>query len=638
MSDRLMEQEADDDQQSRPFVSSARARATFRSLPIFMLHRVLGSQLKRFTEEQGLCVLIRVKSESWIAPCRAGARLMCEWSSVLDDFTGRNRDTLIADALDYLARGGRVLVVVSKNTAVPAALKAAVDIELDVDTITRDDVARAIKQTTERWPRGLSDEDIDGLELPAAVSAIRAKTSAASCIRRLRNAKTVVPVDALVADAPELSQLHGYGEAAVWAQRLIDDLALWRDGKLEFSAIQKNAVLAGPPGVGKSTFMRSLAKSTSLPLVVSSVGTMFATSPGYLDSVVKAIDAVFATANAAGQTAILFLDELDGFPDRATLDQRSASWWTPVVNHLLTCLDSALGGSAGKLIVVGATNHPHNLDAALVRPGRFDRILNIELPDLDDLAGIFRQHLGADLIGEDLAGIASIAAGRTGAEVADCVKGARARARRNGRPVEVGDLVEQLCPPSKFSEADIWRTCVHESGHVVAATLLDVGELLSASVTGAYAGQGGQTVLRRSQAMTTAERTKRLVVHLLSGRAAEEVLLGSVAGGAGGAPDSDLGLASHLVAAGHLSFGLGGFLTYVSDPEESLVVARRSPEVMNLIETEMRALYAQAKTLVEDNREAVQRVAEALRTHRVLGGADLKRIAAGERRRGGLRV
>jgi hypothetical protein len=163
--------------------------------------------------------------------------------------------------------------------------------------------------------------------------------------------------------------MHGMGEAMAWANRLLADLERWRAGEIPFEAIERHVVLASEPGLGKTTFARSLAKSARLPLVATSVGAWFSSSAGYLDSVVKAIDGAFARA-AASAPAILFLDELDALPSREALGPREGSWWTPVIGHMLTTLDGAISGVAGRLIIVGATNYAQKLDPALIRPGR----------------------------------------------------------------------------------------------------------------------------------------------------------------------------------------------------------------------------------------------------------------------------
>src|SRR5690606_34004121 len=107
------------------------------------------------------------------------------------------------------------------------------------------------------------------------------------------------------------------------------------------------------PGLGKTSFARSLAKSTGLPLMATSVGHWFSgAGKGNLGDVINQIDEVFA-ATASAAPSILFLDELDGLPDRSTLDSRSREWWLSVVNHVLTKLDGAISAQAQDLIIIG---------------------------------------------------------------------------------------------------------------------------------------------------------------------------------------------------------------------------------------------------------------------------------------------
>jgi SpoVK/Ycf46/Vps4 family AAA+-type ATPase len=233
---------------------------------------------------------------------------------------------------------------------------------------------------------------------------------------------------------PLLQDLHGYGEAKKWGLDLIGDLIAYRKGRLPFASLSARVVLASEPGLGKTSFVRSLARSANLPLVASSVASWFTASSGRLDGVLRAIDKVFQEARAKAP-AILFFDEIDALPSHTDLDDRSRSYWLPVVTHMLTLLDSAVSSENDNLVIIAATNHADALDPALVRPGRLDRIIKIERPDADAIAGILRQHLGNDLPDYDLAPIAELANGATGAELMGLVKRARALARAKNLPV-----------------------------------------------------------------------------------------------------------------------------------------------------------------------------------------------------------
>lgn len=606
--------------QEQPCTPMAISRRQGRVLPLTILVNALGKQLERFQQAPAFCALVTVKSIEWVTPFTATAKILADWDVVVEsDLSARDRDRLLSDAVRKLATGARVLCVAPALTPASNRLLPFADLVIELDSLTKRDVTDAIHATTGFWPRGLRTNDLVGITLEQAIAAIRHGTSAASCVRRLRASRAAPSADPLAAAAP-LETLCGYGAAQEWAGQLVADLERWRAGDIELSQIQRNAVLAGPPGVGKSTFVRSLAKSARVPLFTSSMGTLFGSTAGYLDSIVKGIDSLFNEASNAAKCSLVFIDELEGIPSRINLDNRHASWWTPVVNHFLTTLDSALSPAATNLIIVGATNFPERLDPALTRPGRLDRVIWIDPPDEKALVGIYRQHLGQELAGESLDGLAAITVGCTGADVVGHIKGARARARAQARPLRLQDIVEEICPPSNLGGEDLWRVCLHECGHAIAALRLGTGSIKSITATGS-GRQVGRVVYEHTKlGMGNAERQQSLVIQLLSGRAAEEVLLGSVSTGAGGSLDSDLAKASGLVAASHLSWGLRGSLLFLAEPEKALAATRLSPRTLRAMEQELSRSYELALQLVRENATIVRFLARHLREERVLSG------------------
>jgi ATP-dependent Zn protease len=596
------------------------------ALPIAMLTRVLGSENERFREEPALCVFIRVKSEEWIQPLISAARAKAKWHLVVEgDGNARTHERTIRDLTARLVMGDRVLIVATDNNALGTRLLPHTDMVLQADSIAVADVENAIEVVTGTRPPELVASDLIGIDLAAAMASIRSGTTPDACLQRIRGARKATVVDPLVQSAVPLEALHGYGAAKIWGERLVADLERWRAGEISLSAIERNVVLAGPPGVGKSTFVRSLGKSARLPLIVSSMGTLFASTSGYLDSVVKGIDALFYEARSAGPAALLFIDELEGFPSRSGLEGRHASWWTPVVNHLLTSLDSNLSPAASNLIVIGATNHPDRLDSALTRRGRLDRVIWIDPPDEESLQGIFRQHLGSDLVGERIDEIVEVAIGATGADVEGFIKSARARARSEGRTMRRGDVIAEICPPSTLSESETWRACVHECGHAVATLHLGQGTIRSIAITAAE-GSGGRIAYSDAPSLAGEQSIRNLVIRLLAGRAAEEVLLGTVSSGAGGALDSDLAKATRVMAAARFSWALKGSLLHLATPEHALDHARRSPEALAAIDGELGELYREAVTLIKCNAGALLHLAGRLKEERVLAGARLQQL------------
>ena len=614
----------DDEIDVPPEESDAVKKATRMGcvLPFVMLRRLLGVKEKAFVSHPAICVLIIVSDQTLASAVATAAMCLASWQSANYGSGHRDGAKLVREVNASLSRGNRVLVVIDRNHAAVAKIALCADIVLEVDEPKLEDIQETIRIVAGKPARKLKAEDLVGLEMGYAMSAIRPNTTAASCVRRLRTKAAAQPShDRLVSSAPLLSDLHGYGEAAEWAQNLIDDLERWRRGEIDLAAIERNCVLAGPPGVGKSSFVRSVAKSARLPLLVSSVGTLFSTTSGALDGVVKGIDSLFASARRAAP-AIIFLDELEGFPNRATLDDRHSSWWTPVVNHMLTTLDSVTSTSVSNLIVIGATNHPERLDPALTRPGRLDRIIWIDPPSDKALVGIYRQHLGADLANEDLSGVAEMAKGATGADVVGHVKSARAVARSEGRAIRLQDLLLQVAPPLLLSDADLWRIAVHEAAHAVVATQVGAGEVVSL-ILGA---KGARVNFLEEDGLTTRESNRLLILRKLAGRAGEEVIIGSVSAGAGGGADSDLGSTTALIAASHLSHGLGPSLASIAKPDDALAVALRSPALLSMIDREMKEHYSIAIELVKKHDNEIVLVAKALIEERMLSSQRFQEI------------
>jgi hypothetical protein len=189
-----------------------------------------------------------------------------------------------------------------------------------------------------------------------------------------------------------IEDLAGYGAARDWARDLRSDLALWREGQLDWSDMSTKLLLSGPPGTGKTTFAKALCNSLQVPMLATSVAQWL--EPGYLGDVLKCMSAAFDTARKHAPT-ILFIDEIDGIGGRSNSARSHADYWDSVVNRALELLDG-VGRSEG-IIVVGATNNPDRIDPALRRSGRLERHIVIPQPDSAALIGILAHHLGDDL-------------------------------------------------------------------------------------------------------------------------------------------------------------------------------------------------------------------------------------------------
>jgi ATP-dependent Zn protease len=494
----------------------------------------------------------------------------------------------------------------------------AADIRVELPPVTTDIIEAVIRHMTRK--RVTVPPEVARLGFSDLVSCMRAGDTAAAIVARLERAAASVKSITPIGDVPLIQDLHGYGAAKTWGLELIEDVEAWRRGEIGFDAIaSRNCVITSAPGTGKTSFAKSLARSLGMPLIATSVGAWFATGSGHLDGVIKQIDQVFAAA-AAAAPAVLLLDEIDAVPNRATLDSRGADWWLPVITHLLTTLDGAVSGIADQLIVIGATNHGDRLDSALIRPGRLDRLIHIGPPDAKALAGILRQHLGADLDGEDLSDAANLAFGATGAHVVAWVRAARRTARNARRPMQMSDLVDVIAPADDRDAELLERIAAHEAGHAVCAYSTGLGAVLSVSIV-ENGNAGGVTVIDFDGITHTRAMMEKTVVQMLAGRAAEEVLLGEAGPGSGGSASSDLARATRTLGLLHLGTGLGENMIFRADAEGIPGLLAVNERAAQAVEADLRRHYGKALELIRENAVLVRAVADALLARRHLGPA-----------------
>ena len=192
---------------------------------------------------------------------------------------------------------------------------------LTIPPLTPELLGRAIRRWTGRRAPALSALDIAGLDLTEIVAAFRPRTTPAACVARLKRASAARSILRLDDKTPVLADLAGYSTARDWCLDLATDISAVRDGALEARQLE-SCLFFGPPGTGKSTLALSLAKTTRLPLIATSVGHWFSSKDGHLGEVIRQINEVFDRALAAAP-AILFIDEIDALPDRASPGRNS---------------------------------------------------------------------------------------------------------------------------------------------------------------------------------------------------------------------------------------------------------------------------------------------------------------------------
>ncbi len=427
---------------------------------------------------------------------------------------------------------------------------------------------------------------------------------------------------------PTLDRLHGMAEAVAWGRQVARDLDTYRQGVIGAEDLDKGCLLSGPPGCGKNLFARALAATCGVPLVTGSYGRWLGTGGGHMGSLLGAMRDTFAAARGRAP-CILFIDEVDSFPDRSTLRSDARDWNNQVVNALLEEIDGNEIHSG--VLLLAACNHPDGLDPALVRSGRLDRHIRIGLPDPVALEGILREHLVSDLEDASLSRVALMAAGMSGADCERSVRDARRRARDAGREIALGDLEAVISGTDGVvgAEADTWRAAVHEAGHAVAACELAPGGLQVVTLRIGHGGEGA-TVSALPGRYWLASDVRDRLVFLLAGRAAEEVILHQPSSGAGGDAASDLAQATRTALCAVTAFGLDAVLglAWSGMPTVSAMRLTDDPVLATRVGQVLDNAYTAAVALLEARLAAVKAVAAGLVERRTLDGAEVAAIVA----------
>jgi len=543
----------------------------------------------------------------------------------------RRRSSDDPELSKVMAKKSRVILVAQHSASVPDTFRMAADAIVEIGPIQPRHVIAGAKLCLGLSITQDQAEFIATVPMEIVAAALRRGRPVGTAIAMMKQATAPKPKPTDVS-GPTLDDLHGLGEAGDWGRELAIDLADWKAGKIGWEDVDRGILLSGPPGTGKSTFAGALARTCDVNLVLGSLGRWQA--KGHLGDLLKAMHAAFDEARR-NAPSIIFLDEIDAVGDRERFSGDNAQYATEVVAALLECIDGT--ESREGIVVVGACNHPERLDAALVRAGRLDRHVRIPLPDQKGREGILRWHLQGLLPGADLSGIAARTDGWSGASLEQLVRQGRRRARRVRRDLILDDLIAELPVRVAIPEDVRRRSALHEAGHAVVCLVLDVGELVSATLASTLAPyvtglQDGGGVFIRQRPMRERTRSQLLddICVRLGGLAAEEVTLGDRSAGGGGGRGSDLHDATLSALTFEASYGLGeGFAYLASEDEEELFSALRLDRFLHArVDKVLAEQFARAKRIVESHRHEVERIAEALLGQGSLTGDELRDVVA----------
>lgn len=325
------------------------------------------------------------------------------------------------------------------------------------------------------------------------------------------------------------------------------------------ASLPKGALLVGPPGTGKTLIARAVAGEAKVPFFAIS-GSEFVQM--FVGMGAAKVRDLFRQANEKAP-CIIFIDEIDAIGKRCDTGIGGNDEREQTLNQLLTEMDG-FDGRKG-VVILAATNRPESLDKALLRPGRFDRRIQMELPDLEGRKAIINVHLKkvkCDKIDMDV--VARATAGSSGAELANIVNEAALRAVRMGRnKVTTSDLEESvetvIAGAQKkgkvISDEEKKIVSYHEIGHALVAALQShSAPVHKITIVPRTSGALGYTmqVDKSEQVLMSREDLFNRIATLTDGRAAEEVILGRVTTGA----SNDIEQATRLARAMVTRYGM----------------------------------------------------------------------------------
>lgn len=529
----------------------------------------------------------------------------------------------------------QIVILTERPEHVPLETKATADLVTEIAPPTAEHFLAAAKVIDlPGMTPGLA-ELMTGFSFDIIAAASRGRRPLASVARHLRRAVVEEETEKPKPEptkpvGPRLEELEGYGQAKTWGLQLGDDLRAWKAGELAWEDVDRGMLLYGPPGTGKTSYAKALANSCEVSLVVASAARW--QSAGHLGDFLNAMRASFAEAKKLSPS-ILFVDEFDSFGDReASGDQHHRDYRRQAVNGMLECLDPVEGREG--VIVLGATNDPSGIDRALLRSGRLETIIEIPLPDAAARVAILRHHLrGATLVG-DLDRFVSATINWSGADIEKVARDARRISRRQNAPLSVDLILAAMPPRYVLREGELRHSAIHEAGHAIVGVILgcDILDYVSiardAAIGPAVQSVGSTAFEKENGRIITVEYYDDRIAMLLGGIAAETLVYGTHSNGAGGAPSSDLLLASDTATRIERHYGFGEALSVeLGKGDRPLEFLRnRDPELRRLVDVRMKAQFDRATAILLERSRELDLLAEQLFVNGYVTGEEVRAL------------
>ncbi len=407
------------------------------------------------------------------------------------------------------------------------------------------------------------------------------------------------------------------------------------------ASMPKGILLVGPPGTGKTMLAKAVAGESQVPFFSISGSEFVEMFVGMGASKVRDL---FSQAKEKAP-CIVFIDEIDAIGQKRSGGQYGGNdEREQTLNQLLTEMDGFDDNSG--VIILAATNRPESLDPALTRPGRFDRRVPVELPDLKGREEILKVHAKKIKLAEnvDFSTVARMASGASGAELANIVNEAALRAVRDGRKlVTQADLEESIetviagyqKKNAILTDKEKWIVSYHEIGHaLVAARQTHSAPVQKITIIPRTSGALGYTmqVEEGNHYLMSREEIENKIATFTGGRAAEEVVFGSVTTGASNDIEQATKLARAMLTRYGMSdeFGmvaletvtnqyLGGDASLACSPETQTKIDQL---VVDLVERQ----HQKALQILRDDRQKLDELARFLHEKETITGEEFMSI------------
>ena len=443
----------------------------------------------------------------------------------------------------------------------------------------------------------------------------------------------------------KFSDVAGEDEAKEALMEIVDFLHSPEKYQEIGAKMPKGALLVGPPGTGKTLLAKAVAGEADVPFFSISGSDFVEMFVGMGAAKVRDL---FKQANEKAP-CIVFIDEIDTIGKKrdsqgfACNDEREQT-----LNQLLTEMDG-FDGSKG-VVILAATNRPESLDPALLRPGRFDRRVPVELPDLAGREAILKVHAKNIKLGDnvDFNAIARAASGASGAELANMVNEAALRAVKHGRKfVTQEDLQESIevviagyqKKNKVLSDKERLIVSYHEIGHaLVAALQTHSAPVAKITIIPRTSGALGYTMQVEEQEhnLLSKEELENKIATFTGGRVAEELVFGSITTGAYNDIEQATKLARAMITRYGMSdsFGMVALETvnnpYLGSDTSLSCAAETAADIDKMVVELVKQQYDKAKTLLSENKMKLHELAKYLYEEETITGDEFMKILNAE--------